>query len=282
MRVTYYLPDTENPFWKEVVAGVAKAGQSAGIVVDMVSAQRKGELQASQVAAFADKSPQAVLITPLDPRAVSGSCRAILKAGIPLVSIDQNLGLNASASVLSGNMKGGIMAAAFIAQRLGPGKRIVRIRAEEGLESVNLRTSSFSDEVKRSGLKIVRDLVANSSRQKAFDAMRDFLRQDEPFEAVFGENDTMALGAIEALKYTHASVWPLVVGYDGIPEALQAIRKDEMAATIGQDPFALGEKAGKILSQIVAGEIYEKVTMLLPELIEKSNAATFEHRKGAG
>jgi ribose transport system substrate-binding protein len=282
VKVVYFVPDTDNPFWKEIVAGVTKTGQSAGIHLELVSAQRRSDLQATQVADFQARKPEAVLITPLNPKSVSAGCRAILKSGLPLISIDQNLGTDASASVLSGNMKGGIMAAAFIAQRVGSGGRIVRIRAEDGLESVSLRTSSFSDEAKRSGLQLVRDLVANSNRNQAYKVMLDFVRRGEGFDAVFAENDTMALGAVEALNYTRAKPWPVVVGYDGIPEALQSIRKAELAATIGQDPFALGETAASVLAQVISRQPYKKLTMLLPELIDKANAEIFEARKSAG
>jgi ribose transport system substrate-binding protein len=281
MKVLYFLPDTDNPFWREVVRGINNAARLNDMEVETVNGTHNSETQAAQVKAYADKKPDAVLITPLDPRTVSATCRTIMKSGIPVVSIDQNLGSNATASVLSGNMKGGIMAAAFVAQRLGRGKRIVRIRAEDRLESVSLRTSSFMDEVQRNGLVISHDLVANSNRNKAFSEMQYFLRKREPFDAVFAENDTMALGALDALKHRQQSPWPLVMGYNGIPEALDAIRRGDMEATVGQNPVALGEKGATTLAQIINGESFEQVAMILPELITRSSLAKFEQRRSA-
>ena len=279
MKVLYFLPDTENPFWQEVVRGIKNVARSNDMEVETVSGMHNGDTQAEQVKAYADKKPDAVLITPLDPRMVSATCRAIMKSGIPVVSIDQNLGSNATASGLSGNMKGGIMAAAFMAQQLGQGKRIVRIRTDDGSESVGLRTFSFMDEIKRSGLVISHDLVGSSNRHKAFNEMQNFLRKRESFDAVFAENDVMALGALDALKHKQQSPWPLVMGYDGVPEALDAIRRGDLEATIGQDPVALGEKGATRLAQIVNGEAYEQVSMILPELITRNNLAKVEQQR---
>jgi ribose transport system substrate-binding protein len=278
MKVHYFVPDTQNPFWKEVVAGVENIADQNRMEVEIIDGRHDGELQARQLKGFESRNPDAVLLSALEPKSVSMICRTIINAGIPVIAVDQNLGANATASVLSGNMKGGILAAEFIGEQLGGKARIVRIRAEAGLENVSLRSSSFEDECKRRGLEIITELTAESSKQKSFTAMHRFLVQRQPFDAVFAENDAMALGAIDALKETRHSPWPVLVGYDGVREALDAIRKSEMAGTVGQNPRKLGEKAAQILARATGGEPYDQVTIVLPELITRQNLASIARR----
>ena len=73
-----------------------------------------------------------------------------------------------------------------------------------------------------------------------------FLRYSGKVEAIISNNDAMAIGAIEALqKYGYntgdKSKNIVVVGTDGLPEAIDLINKGIMTGTVIQDPKVAAE-----------------------------------------
>jgi ribose transport system substrate-binding protein len=121
-------------------------------------------------------------------------------------------------------------------------------------------------------LQIVERIQADSQRGIALSKTARFLQENRPFDAIFAENDHMALGAVSALKeQRRPTPPPLVVGYDGIPEALDAIRNASMAATIAQNPAGLGQTAINVLLLAIGRNPFEVVTTVMPALITRSD-----------
>jgi ribose transport system substrate-binding protein len=73
--------------------------------------------------------------------------------------------------------------------------------------------------------------------------MENLLEAYPDIDAVFAQNDEMALGAIEAIKAAGKLGKIIVVGFDAIPDAIEAVKKGEMAATIAQQPYLMGQLA---------------------------------------
>ena len=272
MKVVYYVPDITNPFWGEVASGIKDRGKADGITLEVVSAN-DGASQLAQLEDHQSKKPDGIFISPVDMNGISMLCRSILKSGLPIVAIDQSLKPNVTGSVISGNMKGGMLAATYLADCLPAGSRVVQVKAEQGLQNVMLRSTSFEQEVIRRGLKVVERIQADSQRSVAFEKITRFLRENKPFDAIFAENDHMALGAVKALKEARYTPRPKVVGYDGIPEALEAIRNDSMDATIAQNAMALGQTAMDIFLLAIKQRPFEAVTTVMPRLITKPDLA---------
>ena len=73
-----------------------------------------------------------------------------------------------------------------------------------------------------------------------------FFKYDGNIEAIIANNDTMAIGAVEALQtygYNkgNKSKNIIVVGIDGIQEAKDLIDKGFMTGTVTQDPTTVSE-----------------------------------------
>jgi len=270
MKIVYYVPDTGNPFWTEVVSGVEKRALRAGINLDVVDAGRNAKSQAAQLESCADRNPAVVLISPVDPSRIASVCRSVIKAGKPIVAVDDNMSTDVTASVVGGNLKGGIAAAMRLADKLGPGGRVVHVESED-IQNIMLRRRSFLSEIERRQLFVVKTLKAESDRKRAYEVMKAFLEEGIAFGGLFAENDAMALGAMQAVQHRRPEPWPVVVGYDGILEALHAIRDGKMDSTVSQNPVALGEKSAEIAMQILGKKPFETLTSVLPKLVTKEN-----------
>ncbi|WP_187496752.1 substrate-binding domain-containing protein [Erwinia aphidicola] len=85
------------------------------------------------------------------------------------------------------------------------------------------RRQGFHDELSSQGLRLGLEFSAEHyDRQLSYDLMKQYLLETPPperIEALFCENDILALGAIEALRSTVKKINIGVVGFDDIDEA---------------------------------------------------------------
>ncbi len=105
------------------------------------------------------------------------------------------------------------------------------------------------------GIQMVAQDTGEWDRAKAFEKTKSFLVANPDITGVWAANDTMALGALEALRAAGLAGKVMVTGVDGIPEMLEAVKKGEAAATVLNDSFwqggiglslAYAAKTGKI------------------------------------
>ena len=72
-------------------------------------------------------------------------------------------------------------------------------------------------------------------------------------QAVFAQNDEMALGALRALQ-TAGKSDVMVVGFDGTPDGEKAVNDGKLAATIAQLPDQIGAKGVETADKVLKGE----------------------------
>jgi ABC-type sugar transport system substrate-binding protein len=93
--------------------------------------------------------------------------------------------------------------------------------------------------------KVLEKKTANWSRAEGLALMENWLTaHPNEIKGVIGENDEMALGAIQAIKGRGLNVKDfVVVGIDGVPDAINAVKAGEMFSIL-QD--AEGQAAGAL------------------------------------
>lgn len=94
---------------------------------------------------------------------------------------------------------------------------------------------------KHPGVTVLAEQPANWDRRAAFPIMQAWLAKfGASIRGVWAANDDMALGALEALRAAGLAGRIPVVGVDGIPEAIAAIGRGELTATVSSDAFYQG------------------------------------------
>jgi ribose transport system substrate-binding protein len=106
--------------------------------------------------------------------------------------------------------------------------------------------------------------------------MEDILTKNPDLKGVFGSNDNMALGAVEAIKNAKLSGKIVVVGFDANPDAAAAILAGDMNASIAQAPSNMGKFGVENLLKLIQGEKIEPVIDTGTELVTKDNAANYK------
>ncbi len=84
-------------------------------------------------------------------------------------------------------------------------------------------------------------VAADFDGQKARLAAEDLLQADPRITGFFAVNDQMALGVAQAVRAAGRRGDVAVIGVDGIRQALAAVQRGALSATVAQYPFTIGQ-----------------------------------------
>ncbi|MGB9796089.1 D-ribose ABC transporter substrate-binding protein [Fervidobacterium gondwanense] len=244
-RVGLSLSTLNNPFFVTLRDGAQAAAKELGITLLVVDAQDKPAKQLNDIEDLIQKKVDLIIINPTDSAAIVPAIEAANKAKIPVITVDRGAaGGQVVVHIASDNVAGGAMAARFIAQQLKGTGKVVMLVGIPGTSAARDRGAGFKNELKKyPNIKLVAEQVANFNRAEGMRVMENLLQAYPDINAVFAQNDEMALGAIEAIRAAGKLGKILVVGFDAIPDALNAVKKGEMAATVAQQPYLMGQLA---------------------------------------
>ena len=202
-----------------------------------------------------------VLPTEIDHKNPQVLSKLIQEIGLPVVIIDTlpraflNNGLLKPGQQFIGfnNVQGGCLAARAMSEEfksmgISP-QRILILHAKEQLD----RHESFISEMMRlySGIEFDLDECSwnrQRARRKTLNRIERSLL--EKYQGIFGCNDEMAIGAIEAIAGSALSTEDLVIiGYDGSPSAKVLLRvgNTSLRNFVVQDGYKLGVEAAERL-----------------------------------
>lgn len=80
--------------------------------------------------------------------------------------------------------------------------------------------------------------TANWSQDEAFTKIETLLQRDPDIQGIIAGNDTMALGAVAAVEAAGLTGKVVIAGFDGSPDAVEAIKAGTLLAT-GLQPAVL-------------------------------------------
>ena len=234
--IAIITPSHDNPFFKAEADNAAARSRELGYDV-MVNthdddAHKQDELFDS---AIANRAAAIVL----DNAGADASVTAVRKAkdaGIPSFLIDREINANgiAVAEIVSNNYQGAALGAQEFVRLMGEKGSYVELVGRESDTNAAIRTQGYHDVLdKYPGLKMVARQSANWSQTEAFQKMETIIQGNRGIKGVIAGNDTMALGAVAALKAAGLTK-AIVVGFDGSPDAIAAIRAGDIQATVLQ------------------------------------------------
>ena len=156
------------------------------------------------------------------------------------------------------------MATEYLVSLVGKDAKVVELEGTSGSSATIDRGTGFH-KVADKQLNVVSSQTANFNRSEGMTVMENMLQSNSDIKGVFAHNDEMALGAVEAIGNKDI----VVVGFDSTDDALAAIKKGKMAATVAQKPDLMGATAVETAIKIINGEAVEKSIPVEVELVTK-------------
>lgn len=261
-----------NPFFVELKDGAQKAAAAAGLQLVVVDAQDDPARQISGVEDLIQKKVGVILLNPTDSSALAGAVQSANNAHIPVVTLDRAVdGANVASHIASDNLAGGAMAAKFLSQQLQGKGNVLELQGVPGTSAARDRGKGFDDEAQKDGLKIIAQQPANFDRAQGLSVTENLLQAHPDANAIFAQNDEMALGALRALDSgKHGSV--VVVAFDGTPDGIKAVKDGKMAATVAQQPGEIGRLGVETAQKLLSNQSVDKSVAVPLKLVTKDSA----------
>lgn len=264
------ISTTNNPYFVAMKEGIDKYAKDKSVKVKVADAQDDAARQADDVQNFVSQNVDAILINPVDSDAIVPAIKAANSADIPVILIDRGSnGGDVLTTVASDNVEAGKMAAEYIIKELGKDAKTFELSGVPGASATVDRGNGFN-KVAKDQLDILSSQSANFDRAKALNTAQNMIQGHKDVEAIFAQNDEMAMGAAQAAKAAGLEN-VLIVGIDGQPDAHDSINKGAMSATIAQQPAKMGEIAIQAAIDHYQGKKVEKQTVSPIFLVTKDN-----------
>ncbi len=202
-----------------------------------------------------------IIFVPIDIEAGAAAVAVAAAEGIPVVGSNTRVNTDQLASYIgSDDVLGGYQQAVGVFELLGGEGNIVILEGPLGQSAqIERREGNMMALEEYPGITMLAMQPANWSRAEALARMENFLTTyPGQIDGVVGQNDEMALGAIEALKA--AGIDPATIptsGIDGVTDAMLAVKAGEHDISILQDARAQAEGALDILLARIVGPEYE-------------------------
>ncbi len=257
--------DLSNPFFIPMDEGVQAKCAELGITL-LPTHDEKGDAteMITGVTALINQGIDALVISPFSPESMSSVMALAEDAGIPVIVVDIGTGgANVDAFIRSDMYGGGQLAGQYFLDTASGGsgeagvptsKNVAIIKCETSATYAITRGEGFKDVVTKAGYTVVDEQHGDSSKDKAYGIMVDYLaKYGTDLAAVFCENDQMALGAAAAIDEQGLTGKILVYGFDGNDDAIAAIKEGTMAGTVAQDPYGMGQLGVELAYQAASG-----------------------------
>ncbi|WP_110949167.1 sugar ABC transporter substrate-binding protein [Pseudomonas bohemica] len=243
--VALVMKSLANEFFLTMEDGAKQYQKEHSTDFDLISNGIKNE---SDTAAQIDivnqmivKKVDALVIAPADSKALASVIKKAMDAGIKVVNIDNQLDADVLKSkgmevpfVGPNNRKGAKLVGDYLAKQLTAGDQVGIIEGVPTTTNAQQRTAGFKDAMDAAQMKIVSTQSGNWEIDKGNAVASAMLNEYPNLKALLAGNDSMALGAVSAVRAAGKAGKVQVVGYDNINAIKPMLKDGRVLATADQ------------------------------------------------
>ncbi len=216
------------------------------------------------------------MFVPVDYKALVPSVQKANQAGIPIINYNNKMtDIEKVTFVGSDDEVFEYEMCKYLFTAMGGKGDIIHIDGVPAAITAQKRKVGFNRAVKEfPNIKLLASQPGNYRRLPAQQVFENLMQRFPKIDAVVSANDDMAVGIVEALQAAGRGGQTKVVGIDGIPDAIQAIKEGKMFATAdfsGHDQAYLAVEAA---ARHLKGESVPPEILLPVFIIDKANVGT--------
>jgi len=276
--IAVFTKNQTNPFFQAVRVGADLAAKSLGAKTLHYIPTKSDSIseQLSQIEDVVVKKPSAIVLDPVDYKAMVPGVEKINDANIPVVNFaDHSAGGSFVSFVGGDDYRISLETARFLLKTIGGKGNIVIIEGVKGTLTNAERIRGFKDALAENpDAKLVASQPGNFQRLQALQVMENLMQSNFQIDGVLAANDAMATGVIEALDAANRKA--VVIGVNGTKEAVDAIKAGKLLASGDYDGFIQGCVATMIAIRAARKQPVVKEIVLKPAVITKDNYQPFD------
>ena len=244
-KVALIMKSLANEFFQSMEDG-AKAHQAENaakytLVTNGIKDETDTAAQIKILEQMVAQKASAIVIAPADSKALVPAIKAAVDKGVIVVNIDNQLDKDALKDkglvvpfVGPDNRVGAKLVGDYVAKQLKEGDKVAIIEGVSTTFNAQQRTAGYKDAMEAAKITVVGVQSGNWEIEGGNKVTSAFLSENPDLKAVLAGNDSMALGAVAAVKAAGKTGKVLVGGYDNI-SAVQPLLKDgSLLATADQ------------------------------------------------
>ena len=243
--IAIIVPPLDNPFFKAEADAAQAEATKLGYEPLVLIHNNDVNLQDQMFDAAIAKGAKAIVCDNADNQATIADVQKAAKAGIPTFLFDREINQTgvAIAQIVSNNYQGATLGAQQFAKLMNETGNFVELTGPKFDNNAQIRSQGYHDVLDQyTDMKMVAQQDANWDQTTAFNDMETILQAHPDIKGVITGNDTMALGASAALQAA-GKTDVIVVGFDGIPQVIDAVKAGTIQATTMQPATTLARMA---------------------------------------
>jgi len=264
-RIALIMKSLANEFFATMASG-AEAHQAASdgkfeLIVNGIKDERDLGRQVALVEEAMAQKVDAIVIAPADSKALVPVLKRAMDAGIVVVNIDNRLDADVLAEeeavipfVGPDNRAGARRVGEALVATLAAGDQVAILEGITTSFNGQQRKLGFEEALQAGGIEIVASQSAEWETSKADAIVRALLISHPELDAIVACNDSMALGALAAVRNAGQEGKIKIVGFDNITAVREAIRAGEILATADQHGDQLAVYGIDVAMEILAGK----------------------------
>lgn len=267
----------QNEFVVNVSDEMEAKAKELGVELITVDAERSALKQVEQVESFIAQGVDAIVMNPCEVEASSPAVKLALDAKIPIINVNSETTAKPTSFVGSDDVESARIAMNYIVKKLGGKGNVIMMHGYMG-QAAQIKRDKGAKEILKAnpGLKLLAEQSGEWDRAKAMSLTENWIQSyGTKVNAIFAQNDEMGLGVVKALEAAGLKNKIIVVSIDAIPDALQAVKKGTLDATVYQNAKQQGSKAIENAVKAAKGEVFEKEVLIPFQLVTKENLSEF-------
>ncbi len=255
---------TTHEYWKAIHAGAVGAAGEFGVDIIWKGPLKEDDLdeQIQIVETFISRGVDAIVLAPLDSRALVRPVMEAKSKGIPTVIVDSALeGDSHVAFVSTDNYRGGVIGAEHLGGLMQGTGKLTLVRVNEASASSTNREEGFLAAIRGRfpGIEILSDnQYAGITTETAYRTCENLLNRFPDVEAIFTPNESTTFGCLRALQDRGLAGKVLFTGFDSSEKLIEALERRELHGLVVQNPLRMGGESVRIAAACIAGQPFEK------------------------
>lgn len=276
-RIGAVLKTLINEHWQQMRDGYEAAAEEHGVEVVVQAAQDESDLtgQLSIAETMFGQDFDVLSVSPLSSSNLDPVLGQAGDADVPVLNVD-DARVDARVFIGADHRDMGVLAAETIADLLPDGGKVAQIEGQAGSAAAQQRIDGFNSVMEgNADFEYVASVPGDWDRQMALDAATNIIEQHPDIRAFYANNDTMALGVVEAVRNAGLLGEVIVIGTDGVPDAIRSVGDGELTGTVAVNPYEMGVTAVEVAIRLLEGQAVPAWVVTNQTMVTEDNVSEF-------